>query len=362
MSKLPKLIVIFGPTAAGKTDLAVALAKKFNGEIVNADSRTIYRGMDIGTAKPRFQNPPRSPFVKGGGLGCLPLRKGEREGVSGRLTDPSPPPLTKGRRFGYFYKGVRHHLFDLVNPDERFSAAEYKELAIKTICDIISRGKTPFLVGGTGLYIDAVTKNLPLGDAALPNKKLRAQFEKDLKANRARALKKYYQKLLKLDPQIKIDKNNPRRIVRALEICLTGRKFSEQEKEGKSLFKVLKIGVNVPRAELYKRINRRVDKMIKSGLEKEVRWLSKKYSWKSSGMSGIGYREWQNYLKSCRVETHCHASLQSVAENIKKDTRNFAKRQLTWWRRDKSIEWNKNQAKILALTERFLKVDRRHRL
>ena len=332
--QLPKLIVILGPTASGKTDLAVALAKKFGGEIVNADSRTIYRGMDIGTAKPHFlkKNPPQPSFSKGG---------------------RRPPPLQRGIG-GDFYKGIRHHLFDLVNPDKRFSAAEYKELAIKTVNDIISRGKIPFLVGGTGLYIDSVVKNLPLGDAVPPNKKLRRKFECDLKANRAGALKKYYQRLLKLDPQIKIDKNNPRRIIRALEICMSGKKFSEQEKDGQPFFDVLEIGVTAPRAELSRRINLRVDKMIKAGLEKEVRKLSKKYKRTSPGMSGIGYREFADYIKSCRVETHCHASLQLVADKIKKNTRHFAKRQSTWWRRDKKIRWVKNAGAAQKIIKSFL--------
>jgi len=350
MSKLPKLIVILGPTASGKTDLAVALAKKFNGEIVNADSRTIYRGMDVGTAKPPFK--------------FLPLTKGEREGVSNRLADPTPPPLIKGRRFGYFYKDVRHHLFDLVNPNKRFSAAEYKEAAIRAIYDIISRGKVPFLVGGTGLYIEAVVKNLPLGDTVPPNKKLRAQFERDLRVNRAKALKKYYQKLLKLDPRIKIDKNNPRRIIRALEICMTGKKFSEQQKAGEPPFDALQIGVTASRQELYRRINLRVDQMLKSGLEKEVRLLSKKYSWGTPGMSGIGYREFAGKLRKNKYSyTYKYRSkdglrkkisLEEVAENIKKNTRNYAKRQLTWWRRDKKIKWTKSQAAAEKSIKSFL--------
>lgn len=299
MKKLPKLIAILGPTASGKTDLAVVLAKKFGGEIVNADSRTIYKGMNIGTAKPKI--------VRG------------------------------------FYRGIRHRLFDIVNPDKGFSAADFKEAALAIINDIILRGKVPFLVGGTGFYIDAITKNLTLGEAVSPNKKLRRQFERDLRINRAGALKKYYQKLLKLDPKIKIDKNNPRRIIRALEICLTGKKFSEQQKEGAPLFKILEIGVGAPRAELYRRIGGRVDKMMKLGLGREVRKLSKKYNWSSPGMSGIGYREWRG--KSDKSE---------IAEQIKKNTRNYAKRQLTWFRRDKKIRWISNQNQAQKIIKQFL--------
>jgi tRNA dimethylallyltransferase len=320
MNKLPKLVVILGPTASGKTDLAIFLAKKFSAEIVNADSRTIYRGMDVGTAKPPLK--------------CLPLDKGEREGVNRQSGNPSQPPLGEGRSLAYFYKGFRHYLFNLINPDERFSAADFKNAALSIIYDIISRGKTPFLVGGTGLYIDAITKNLSLGEAVPPNKKLRKQFEKDLKNTEdiKEILNRYYLRILKLDPEIKIDKNNPRRIIRALEICLAGKKFSKQEKRGEPLFQVLEIGVKASREELHKRINHRVDKMISAGLEKEVRALVKKYGWSSPGMSAIGYREWKDYLAG-------KVSKAEVAELIRKNTRHYAKRQMTWFGRDKKIKW-----------------------
>jgi tRNA dimethylallyltransferase len=201
----------------------------------------------------------------------------------------------------------------------------------------------PFLVGGTGLYIEAVVKNLPLGDTVPPNKKLRQKFERDLRANRAAALKKYYQKLLKLDPRIKIDKNNPRRIIRALEICLSGKKFSEQAEAGETIFNTLQIGVTAPPEKLYQQIGKRVDKMIKAGLEKEARRLSKKYSWESPAMSGIGYREWRS-----------DSNKSEIAEQIKKDTRNYAKRQMTWWRRDKKIHWVKNAGAAQKIIKSFL--------
>jgi tRNA dimethylallyltransferase len=315
MSSHSKLIVILGPTASGKTGLSLKLAKKFGGEVVSADSRQIYKGMDIGT---------------------------------GKVEDK---------------KGVRHYLFDVVRPDEEFTLADYKKKAVAAIRDILKRGKVPFLVGGTGLYIQAVVDNLEI-PAVPPNKKLRAQFEKELaltphpsplpqgergidSRDREKVIKKWYKKLLKLDPGAAevVDAKNPRRIIRALEVCLsTGKQFSKLREKGKPLFDVLQIGINLPREKLYDQIDERVEQMIKDGLAGETKKLLKKYSSRLPSMSGIGYKEIGEYLSQKVRKSESQKALNEAAQKIKFRTHAYARRQMTWFRRDKRIKWIKNYA------------------
>ncbi len=300
MSTLPKLIVILGPTASGKTDMALKLAKKFNGEIVNADSRQIYRGMDIGT---------------------------------GKVVDK---------------KSVKHYLLDVVNPDKEFTLADYKKQAVMAIGNILKHGKTPFLVGGTGLYIQAVVDNLEIPSVP-PNKKLRAQFEKEIK--KPGALAKWYKKLLKLDPGAAkvVDKNNPRRIIRALEVSLaTGKPFSKLREKGKPIFDVLQLGIDVPRGKLYKKIDARADEMIKNGLVEEAKKLLKKYKPNLPSMSGIGYKEIGDHLNGVY-------GLNDAAQKIKFRTHAYARRQMTWFRRDKRIKWIKNYKEAEKKIKNWLK-------
>lgn len=312
MSTLPPLIVILGPTASGKTDLAIKLAKKISAdglvsgwksaEIVCADSRTVYRRMDIGTAKP------------------LPKIKGQGSKVPGRAG-----------KSGYIIQGVPHYIIDIVKPDEEFTVAQFKNLALKIIHDIHQRGKLPFLVGGTGLYISAIVDNLEI-PAVPPDKKLRKKLEQQIKKY---GLPYLYQKLIKLDPEAKqfVSEDNPRRVIRALEVCLkTKKKFSLLRQQGEPLFRVLQAGVKISRPELYQKINQRTDQMIKAGLVEEVKGLGEKYSFNLPAMSGIGYRQIGLYLKN-------KISLNEAVELIKKDTRHYAKRQMTWFRRDKRIRW-----------------------
>jgi tRNA dimethylallyltransferase len=294
MSRLPKLIVILGPTASGKTGLSLKLAKKFKGEIVNADSRQIYRGMDIGT---------------------------------GKVVDR---------------RGVRHYLLDVVNPDEEFTLVDYKKKAVAVIRDILKRGKVPLLVGGTGLYIQAVVDNLEI-PAVPPNKKLRAQFEREIK--KPDALLKWYKKLLKLDPSAKnvVDANNPRRIIRALEVSLaTGQPFSKLREKGEPMFDVLQIGINLPRQKLYEQIDRRVEQMIKDGLVNETKKLLKKYDPALPSMSGIGYKEIGEYLSQKVRESESQKLLVEAVQKIKYRTHAYARRQMTWFRKDKRIVWIRN--------------------
>lgn len=301
-----KLIVILGATASGKTDLAIKLAKKYNGEVVSADSRQVYRGMDIGTAKP------------------LDL------------------------------KGIPHWMIDIKNPDQPYAVAEFKNDAIEIIKDIQKRGRLPILAGGTGLYIKAVTENLDIPKIEA-NPVLRQKIEEDIKEN---GLGSVFQKLVKLDPEAAyiVDPKNPRRVIRALEVTmLTNKPFSEQRKQGKLIFDVLELGISVLNEKLKERINLRVDQMLKDGLVKEVQNLVKKYpparragGANQQAFDAIGYREIIECLEN-------KITLEEAVELIKINTWHFAKRQITWFKADKKIHWINGYPKAEKLVEDFLK-------
>ncbi|HHD92393.1 MAG TPA: tRNA (adenosine(37)-N6)-dimethylallyltransferase MiaA, partial [Candidatus Portnoybacteria bacterium] len=240
------LIIVLGPTASGKTKMAIKLAKFFNGEIISADSRQIYREMNIGTDK------------------ISPLEM----------------------------EDIPHYLINIINPDEEFTVAQYKKLAIQKIKEIQKRDKTPFLVGGTGLYIQSVIDNLSI-PSVVPDLKLRHQLEE-------KSLSELQEMLKKLDFESfqKIDLNNPRRLIRALEVCLkTGQPFSQQTKKGKPLFDFVEIGISLSMDQLEQKINHRVDWMIKNDLIEEVKNLLSKYPADLPAFSGIGYQEIIQYLQ-----------------------------------------------------------------
>ncbi|MBU1289758.1 tRNA (adenosine(37)-N6)-dimethylallyltransferase MiaA [Patescibacteria group bacterium] len=288
-----KLIVILGPTASGKTSLAIKLAKIFSGEIVSADSRQVYREMDIGTDK------------------IVP-------------------------------EGIPHHLIDVVNPDEKFTLAQYKKMAIKAIKDIQKRGNVPFLVGGTGLYIQSIVDNLqiPKGES---DAKMRNKLEKMENAE-------LFEKLKKLDPvcAAAIDSKNKRRLVRAVEVCLaTGKPFSQQRKKGKPLFDVLQIGIKPDKEKLEKKIAQRADQMIQTGLIEEVKGLIKRYGSKIISMDSIGYQEIIAHLQN-------KITLEEAKDLVKTHTRQYAKRQMTWFKRDKRIQWIENYSQAKKLIGNFL--------
>ena len=276
---LPKLIVVLGPTASGKSALAIKLAQKFNGEIISADSQQIYKEMNIGT---------------------------------GKITEKETHKIS-------------HHLIDIISPKRKFSVAEYKELAEKAIEDIRKNKKIPIICGGTGLYIRAITEGIIIPEVE-PDWKLRNELEK-------KSAEELFTQLKKLDPQRakNIDAKNKRRLIRAIEIIKkTGKpvpplKFSAQGGPA-SDWNVLYIGIKKSLPELKKSINKRVDLMFKSGLEKEVRGLIKKYGWNLVLENTIGYKEFQN---------------KNPKEQIKTDTFKFAKRQLTWFRKypGNKIHW-----------------------
>ncbi len=298
---LPKIIVILGPTASGKSEMAVKIAKKFRGEIISADSRQIYKGIDVGTAK---------------------IAKKEM-------------------------KGIPHHLLDVVSPDKILTLAQYQKQTLAAIKKILKKGKLPIICGGTGLYIQAMVDNLRIPEVP-PNPKIRAKIEKEIARNGLAAI---YKKLLKLDPECEkfIDPKNPRRIIRALEVCLITKKpFSELRQKNKPLFKVLQIGLKIPMEKLRERINKRADGQIKAGLLKEVRRLAKKYPWTLPSMSGLGYKEFKNYLDD-------KEDLKTAIETLKKNTRQYAKRQMTWFRKDKRIKWIKTEKEAEKLIKTFLK-------
>ena len=292
ISSLPKIIAVVGPTTSGKTEWGLRIAKKFNGEVICADSRQIYKHMNIGTAKPA----------------------GEWKYT--------------GLRRVYMVEGIPHHLIDFLNPGKVFTAAEFRDRAMKHIKKIIRAGKLPIIVGGTGLYIEALTDNFHIPRIP-PNKKLRVSFEE-------KSTEELLAWLQNLDPDmaLTIDAQNKRRLIRALEVCiLSGKQFSKQKKKGDKLLNILTIGIAVPRDVLYQRIEKRVDTMIAEGLEDEVKYLVKqKYGWNLPSMSGIGYRHFRPLLEGT-------STLDNVVEHLKRDTRRYAKRQITWFKRDQEIRW-----------------------
>ncbi len=311
----PKIVAIIGPTASGKSKLAIKLAHKFGGEIVSADSRQIYRGMDIGTAK-------------------LPL---------GKIPNfPACAEASAGRQFPI----SKIHLIDIKNPDENYTAADYKKDAIAAIRKILRKGKLPILVGGTGLYVKAVTDNLDI-PAVVADEKLRRRLESEAKK---RGLDFLFKKLVKLDPEAAyiVDPKNPRRVIRALEVTIkTGKPFSAQRRRGEPLFDSFIIGIKTPGGMLSKKINARVDEMIKNDLVGEAENLLERYGPSHKAFDSIGYREVIHYLNGELV-------LDEAVELIKKNTKNYAKRQMTWFRKDKNIHWVGGEKAAFELTKKFL--------
>jgi len=282
-----RLVAIVGPTATGKSQLALHLAQTFNGEIVSADSRQVYRHMDIGTAKPSQQE-----------LSLVP-----------------------------------HHLVNIVNPDEDFSLAQYQQLAYKAIKDIQQRHKLALLVGGSGLYIWAVLEGWEIPRVP-PDLEYRHKFEE--KAAKV-GVDELYQQLMKVDPAaaMRIDRRNVRRIIRALEVYKTTETpFSQLQHKQAPPFNTLIVGLTADRAELYRRIDLRVDTMIEQGLVEEVKKLMDMgYNLNLPAMSGIGYQQIGMFLRS-------ELTLASAIKQIKFETHRIARHQYSWFHlKDDRIEW-----------------------
>lgn len=297
----PKVIVIVGPTASGKTKTSIELAKKINGEIISCDSMQIYRYMDIGTAKPTME---------------------ERE-------------------------GIEHHLIDVVDPDECFNVAKFKEMAETAIEEILAKGKVPILVGGTGLYVSTLTDGIEF-----------QEIESDVAYRDALIQKGYeegadvlFEELKKVDPEASkvIDKNNIRRVARALEIYkVTGKTKTqldiESRKEVKYDYRIF--GIDWDREELYNRIDKRVDIMIENGLIEEVKNITQKFQISNTAVQGLGYKEVIEYLDG-------KITCEEMIEKLKLETRHYAKRQLTWFKRYKKIIWVQYDKALEKILDNF---------
>lgn len=285
-----RVIVICGATASGKTALSIELAKKINGEIISCDSMQIYKDMDIGTAKPT---------------------KEEME-------------------------GIKHYLIDFVSPDKRYSVADYKKDAKKAIKEILEKGKTPIVVGGTGLYVDSLIYEIEYPNIEF-NEEYRKKLEKEVEE---KGLEELYKRAKEIDPEAieKISPNDQKRILRILEIYnATGKNKTEQEKESRKKeveydYKVY--ALDWDREKLYERINKRVDIMLEQGLIEEVKTVYNKYEKFPTAMQGLGYKEVVEYLEG-------KITKEEMIEKIKQETRRYAKRQLTWFRKNKQTIWLK---------------------
>jgi len=295
--KKSKLIVILGPTASGKSELAIKLAKKFNGEIISADSRQVYKGMDIGTGK-----------------------------------------VTKKEM-----KGIPHYLLDVVSPKRRFTVVQYKKLALQAIDKIFKKGKVPILCGGTGFYIQAVIDGIIIPEVP-PDWKLRKKLGK-------KSSKELYQILKKLDFRRAktIEKENPRRLIRAIEIVMKTKEHVPIFKKNPLPYPVLMIGIKKSPEELKKLIKERFLKWLSRGLIKEVKNLKKfGLSWRKIEDFGIHYRVVAQYLQK-------KIGYEAMIENSIKEIQNYAKRQMAWFKKDQRIRWVKNYQETEKLVKEFLR-------
>ncbi len=285
----PKIVVIGGPTASGKTALSIELAKKIDGEIISSDSMQIYKKMDIGTAK-----------------------------------------VTKEEACG-----IKHYLIDCISPDERYTVSDFKRDAENAIEEILSKGKTPIIVGGTGLYINSLIYGIEYQDMEF-DEEYRNKLMK--KAENPEELEKLWDEANEIDPEAmqKISKNDKKRIIRVLEIYkATGKNKTMQEKLSKQngvKYDYKMFVVTIEREKLYEKINRRVDIMIENGLEKEVRDLISKYPEFPTAMQGLGYKEVVEYFDGILTRDE-------MIDKIKQETRRYSKRQLTWFRRNEGAIW-----------------------
>lgn len=283
----PKVIVIGGPTASGKTALSIELAKTINGEIISADSMQIYQEMNIGTAKPSEE---------------------EKQNIT-------------------------HYMLDIIKPNERYSVADYKKDAKKAIKEVLKKGKTPIVVGGTGLYIDSLIYEIEYPEIEIDisyRKKLEEIAQKE-------GLEVLYEKAKKIDEiaMKKISPNDRKRILRVLELYhQTGKTKTDLEKESRKEpeYNYKMFAIKMERSILYDRINKRVDKMIKEGLIEEVEEIYKKYNQFPTSMQALGYKEVVEYLEG-------KINKEEMIEKIKMESRRYAKRQLTWFRKNSNTIW-----------------------
>lgn len=288
MREKPKVIVICGPTASGKTGLSIELAKQINGEIISADSMQIYQEMDIGTAK-----------------------------------------VTKEEM-----QGIKHYMIDVVSPTERYSVAEYKQEAEKAVEEILKKGKVPIIVGGTGLYVNSLIYNIQYEEIPLDE-----EYRKSLETRvEEEGLETLYKEASEIDPKAieKISEQDQKRILRILEIYhQTGKtktRLEEESRKEEPKYHYFVFGLAMDREKLYDRIEKRVDIMLEQGLVKEVEKLLEKYTEFPTAMQGLGYKEVVDYLKGECTE-------EEMIDKLKQETRRYAKRQMTWFRKIENIIW-----------------------
>ncbi len=299
----PKVIIITGPTASGKTSLSIELAKKMNGEIICVDSMQVYKKMNIGTAKPTKEE----------------------------------------------MDGIKHYMLDVIEPDEDFNVVKYKILAEECIEEILKKGKTPILVGGTGLYVESLIKNIKFSDSNIDNK-----YRDELTKMAEKKGNEYIYNMLKqIDPIScqRIHLNDTKRIIRALEVYnQTGKTITEHNEESLQELKYnyLLFGIDMDREILYDRINRRVDIMLEDGLIDEVKDIYNTYKCFPTAMQGLGYKEVVEYLEN-------KVTYDEMIEKLKMETRRYAKRQLTWFRRYKQMIWlNSNDLNVEQMLDVIL--------
>lgn len=313
------VLILVGPTASGKSELAVQLAKRFNGEIISADSRQVYKGMNLGTGK-----------IKGRWTAFHPERAKRVEGSKKNV---------------FVYKNIPHHLIDFLNPRGQYSAALFQRDAKKAITNILKDGKLPILCGGTAHWIDAVVYNLQLPNVQ-PNAKIRSRLGKH-------SVDWLYNRLIKLDRHRahSIDRRNKRRLIRALEIVITtGKPVPQLLTALYSLptYKALWIGISVPQKILYKKIDKRLYQRINAGMIKEVSRLHLQgISWKRLESFGLEYKFVALYLQKKLTRAEMLTQLSYAIKH-------YSKRQLTWWKRNKQIKWLKNNKKAFSLTKKFI--------
>lgn len=287
------MVILTGPTAVGKTELSIKLAKKIGGEIISADSMQVYRYMDIGSAK---------------------IKEEERQGIS-------------------------HHLIDVLNPEEEFNVYIFQKMAVECLKGIYERGRIPVIVGGTGFYIQALLYDIEF-EPQKECRKIREELEK-IASEKGNAV--LHQKLKELDPESAelIHENNSKRIIRALEFYELNKvpisKHNKEQRERKAAYNACYFVLNDEREKIYERIDHRVDKMVEEGLLEEVKQLKNKGCHKDMvSMQGLGYKELLSYLNG-------ECTLEEAVYQIKRDSRHFAKRQLTWFRRERDVIWINKQ-------------------
>jgi len=306
IANLNKILVILGPTSSGKSDIAIKMAKKFNGEIISADSRQVYRGMDVGTGK-----------------------------VYGKWDSKNKALVSEG---------ILHHMIDIASPRTDYSVAKFKKQSENIISDILKRGRLPIICGGTGFWIQAIVDNVNFPEVK-PNWKLRKKMETN-------STEKLFAMLKKMDPirAKNIDSKNKIRLIRAIEICRAIKKVPVAKKEMQNIkYKALQIGIRLPKERLHKKIEKRILARFKDGMIKEVEKLHRQgLSWKKIRSFGLAYFWIPLYLQK-------KLSKPELFGKVFQAEKNYAKRQATWFKRDKRIKWLKSFREIEKVIKTFLR-------